>query len=503
MKKKKISKNNFLTIVFVLLCGCFICGCSSKKTKIVWYISEPESYGVEKGEIAAYQEIETECFKLFNERLEELNIPAKVVFKYMPDRYEGKSEDFESGDLFEKEFLFQTKLIENLTEKDADADIVGFSPLEFEKFLELDQYLEEEENKKVFNAIPETVWKANAINQKTYQIPRGNASVSELTYTFYRPFIEKYQINLDEEEIKKMTPEEVIQHFKPYFEKEHLLEGKYYLTSATDLRYMGYLQKRYIPVISNSRDCNLAIDVQEKKIVSLLDTPEMKKMLEINQWIYTEDLDAHIERQYRNGIPIFRITDIPTIEELTQEKETEWIEIALGNRTVVGSFGNGVLKSSDEKELAVRVLAASMYDEELTNIMIYGVPDKEYQLVDGHAVYQNNQIISSMGSFKSIGNNRIAYPNDLEVKEKAKITKKLLETTPVQSYKNFTPVLDENLFKKISKIVGIYNDMKSKTEYEEIPDFETFIQEQKERLKEEGVTEVILELQNQLDGWKE
>ncbi len=79
----------------------------------------------------------------------------------------------------------------------------------------------------------------------------------------------------------------------------------------------------------------------------------------------------------------------------------------------------------------------------------------------------------------------------------------MLETTPVQSYKNFTPVLDENLFKKISKIVGIYNDMKSKTEYEEIPDFETFIQEQKERLKEEGVTEVILELQNQLDGWKE
>ena len=287
----------------MFLCGCLICGCSSKKTKIVWYISEPESYGVEKGEIAAYREIETECFKLFNERLEELNIPAKVVFKYMPDRYEGKSEDFESGDLFEKEFLFQTKLIENLTEKDADADIVGFSPLEFEEFLELDQYLEEEENKKVFNVIPETVWKANAINQKTYQIPRGNASVSELTYTFYRPFIEKYQINLAEEEIKKMTPEEVIQHFKPYFEKERLLEGKYYLTSATDLRYMGYLQKRYIPVISNSRDCNLAIDIQEKKIVSLLDTSEMKKMLEINQWIYTEDLDAHMERQYRNGIP--------------------------------------------------------------------------------------------------------------------------------------------------------------------------------------------------------
>ena len=55
----------------------------------------------------------------------------------------------------------------------------------------------------------------------------------------------------------------------------------------------------------------------------------------------------------------------------------------------------------------------------------------------------------------------------------------------------------------MAKIVEIYNDMRSKTEFEEIPDFETFIQEQKERLKEEGVTEVILELQNQLDDWKE
>ena len=64
-------------------------------------------------------------------------------------------------------------------------------------------------------------------------------------------------------------------------------------------------------------------------------------------------------------------------------------------------------------------------------------------------------------------------------------------------------MLEEDLFKKMAKIVEIYNDMRSKTEFEEIPDFETFIQEQKERLKEEGVTEVILELQNQLDDWKE
>lgn len=502
MHKKRINRKYLFTVMFLMLSSGLFCGCSSKKKEIVWYISEPESYGIENA--VAYEEIEAECFQLFNERLEELKIPAKVVFKYMPDKYEAKQEDFESGNLYESEFLFQTKMIENLLEKDADADIAGFSSLEYEKFLALDEYLKEEENKKVLNAIPETVWKANTINQKTYQIPRGNVSIFQLTYVFYKPFLEKYQINLDETGIENMTPEDVIRFLKPYFEEEQLLDGKYYLTSATDLQYGAYLQKRYIPVIKNSRDCNLAVDVQEKKVASLLDTPEMEKMLEIHDLIYKENLDAHIERQYQNGVPVFRMTSIPTIKELTGETEKEWVELPLGDRTVESSFGNGVLKDSDEKELAVRVLAASMYDEELTNIMIYGVLDKEYQLTDGHAIYQGEGTpLSSMGSFKRIGNNRIAYPNQLEVKEKAQITEQLLEETIIQEYGNFTPVLDENLSKKIAEIAEIYNDMESKTEFEEIPDFEVFIQEQEQKLREAGVTEVISELQKQLDSWKE
>lgn len=504
MHKKKMKRKYLSRAIFVILLAGLFCGCSSKKKEIVWYISDPESYGIEKGEVVAYQEIKAERFQLFNNRLKELKIPAKVVFKYIPDRYEAKQEDFESGNLLEKEFLFQTKVIENLLDKDKDADIMAFSPLEYKKFLELDQYLKEEENKKVLNAVPEKVWKANTINQKTYQIPRGNVSISELTYVFYRPFLEKYQINLDEMEIQNKTPEEIIRFLEPYFEEEQLLEGKYYLTSATDLQYMRYLQKRYIPVIKNSRDCNLAVDVQEKKIVSLLDTPEMKKMLEINDLIYKKNLDAHIERQYQNGISVFRMTYIPTIKELTKKKDGEWVEISLGDRTVESSLGNGVLKESDEKELAVRVLTASMYDEELTNIMIYGVPNKEYQLKDGYAVCQGEQTaLSSMGSFNQIGNNRIAYPNELEVKEKAEITEKLLEETSIQKYSNFIPVLDEKLSKKMAKIIEIYYDMERKTEFEEIWDFEVFIQEQKQKIKEAGAIEAISELQKQLDGWKE
>lgn len=78
MRKKKINRKYFLPMTFLMLSSGLFCGCSSKKKEIVWYISEPESYGIENA--VAYEEIEAECFQLFNERLEELKIPAKVVF---------------------------------------------------------------------------------------------------------------------------------------------------------------------------------------------------------------------------------------------------------------------------------------------------------------------------------------------------------------------------------------------------------------------------------------
>lgn len=136
--------------------------------------------------------------------------------------------------------------------------------------------------------------------------------------------------------------------------------------------------------------------------------------------------------------------------------------------------------------------------------MIHGVPEKDYQLEDGYANYKNEQIgLSSMGSFKSIGNNRIAYPNKLEVKEKEEITEQLLKEIMIQPYCNFTPVLDEKLSKKIAKISQIYSDMEGKTEFEDIPVLATFIQKQEQKLNEAEVGEVVSELQKQLDIWEE
>lgn len=50
----------------------------SKKEEIIWYISNPHFFHIE--DAVPYEDLSSERFDLFNKRLEELNIPAKVTF---------------------------------------------------------------------------------------------------------------------------------------------------------------------------------------------------------------------------------------------------------------------------------------------------------------------------------------------------------------------------------------------------------------------------------------
>lgn len=116
--------------------------------------------------------------------------------------------------------------------------------------------------------------------EKMYQIPKGNVAINETVYTFYKPFLEQYGIKIDTEAVKQM--------------------------------------------------------------INCLETEAMQEGLEVQQWIYENDLDAHIELYDKNiqARAVFQITNIPTIEELKGEYESGWLEVPLGNRNVAGSAGN-------------------------------------------------------------------------------------------------------------------------------------------------------------------
>ncbi len=546
-------KNLQYMIIGVLgMCGIFTWGCGNdgEKPEVVWYIENPGYYGVE-GEAEPYKELKSERFELFNERLKELGIQADVVFKYKPPMDIAEDERITNEEYYKKMLDFDRNQIETLLQEDTEADIVMYQPLEYQKFLPLNDYLEKEENRKVKETIPEAIWNVNRVGEKIYQIPKGNVTIDETVYTFYKPFLEQYGIKIDTERVKQMTPKEVILYFMPYFEQERLLDDQYYLTSAADLRYENMFRSEWISVIPGGQDWNIALRLSDQQIINCLET--MQEGLEVQQWIYENDLDAHIELYDKNiqpkavfqitNIPtveelkgeyesdwlevplgnrnvvssvgnhielydkniqpkaVFQITNIPTVEELKGEYESDWLEVPLGNRNVVSSVGNGVLKDSAEKELAVQVLAASMYDAELSNLMIYGVPKKDYVLKDGVVV--EGQFSSNMGSFSQIGNNLIAYPNLLEVKEKRERTETLLQNTPEQLCSTFAPVWEDDIWDKMLDVVGIYSRIRKTVGFEDIPDLNGYVEEQKTLLKEAGAEEIISALQEQVNDWKE
>lgn len=495
-KKKKI-----IYIGVLVLIGCFFIMAfynKSKKTQITWYITNIHTYGFNREEIEPYEELHSEQFDLFNKRLEELKIPAEVVFKAAPD-----IQDLVDGDeeRFQKEIESSGKVIKELISKDEGADIARFSRMEYQQFLPLDPYFQSEGMVKAKESIPEPLWEVNRINGKSYQVPRGLVSAKETVYIFYRPFLEKYQIDIAEAAVREMSPRQVVEWLSTFFHGESVLDKKYYITSSDNLFSQAYFQREIKPMLEGNT-IDIMLDYETRKIQDMCSNKYILEYLDLCQWIYQNNIDAHKEQA--NGIttytPVFKMTDIPEIEELGgQNDEKNWEKVPLGDRWLDSSIGNGVLKSSKHKEVALEVLAATAYDEELSNIMIHGVPEKDYTLQNGKVIYKEEGEIANY----NIGNNLIAYPTEEEVLDKKEVSEQLLNQIPVIPYSNFTPVWEETMLEKTAQVAENCWEMMNDIFYSEISDMEKYLKEKRQTLKAAGLDEVITELQRQVDDWIE
>lgn len=467
-------------------------GCQEKKTEIVWYLENPQWNGVDLSEVEPYQEIQNERFDLFNKRLEELGIPAKVVFKYDEEEWGmdmGKPDAYPAG-----------IKISSLLEKDQDADIRKFSEVEYDKFIELDEYFQEEGMGKAKEAIPDIIWKVNEIRGKTYQIPRGLASVQESTYMFHSAFLEKYQIELDESQIRQMTPKEVIQWLQPYFKEQAILDKQFYLTSSEDLYYEFYYQDCRVPLIETTSN-NLSLDVENLEVF-----PQVWEVAELYQWIYDENIDAHSDLGRDAAWPVFRVGACDMWEadpQRQQEKDDTYYQVRLENQQFCRNIGNGVLKTSHNKELAVQVLAASMYDEELSNLMIHGIQGKDYELEDGRVVYLNEKMDTRAGTLSEVGNYMISYPKQVDFLNKQETIEERLKTMHLTPKMNFVPTWTEVTWNQATEIADVCNEILIQSAYYDIDNMEAYRKEQEQKLEDLGINELIAELQKQVEQWED
>lgn len=506
--ENKWIKRYILLCLSALAIGLLITGCTETehKTKekkdteneIVWYITYPDDYVEDRSTLKAYEEINSKRFELFNDRLKELGIPAKVTFKYLPDQPALENTEEAWNAYFENEFKYSATSIKTLLQEDPEADIAMFSPVQYRQFLELDSYFNSEYMKKAKSTLPEKIWEVCKINGNTYQIPRGNTNIQEPSYCFAKGFLKQYQITLNEEKLRQMTPQEVIEWLLPYFEENRIAGGKYYLTSAQELCYEDYFSDKKIPILSGTNN-TFFLDLKTKQV-----SADISEGFELYDWIYKNDIDAHTTRTQERSV--FTITTHSNQEKLQRIKEDNsyYQNVSLGNPRLMPTSGNGVLKESKDRELAIRVLAASVYDEELSNLMIHGIPEEDYNLKDGYAVYTDSGKQPTVGSPSPIGNNLIAYPSEAEFPDKFEKTEQLLSETPIIPYSNFAVDLsDEKLLEKTAKIVQICWNAMNDISNSEIPDLKIYLDGQQEKLKKAGIDEVITEFQKQADEWEE
>lgn len=500
--KRKLLLAVVIIIVVSIITGVVLYLNSNKKTEIVWYLVFPMDYGIDKNKIKENQALESEKFDLFNERLDELGIPAKVTFKY--DDFEIEDVEFpKKQDNFAmiQSIVNKTMMsVDNL--KDNDADICMFLKNSYSKYITLDKY---DVLKKLEKVMPKENLDDSRINDKLYMIPKGNMTLSKKSYKFDKYFLNNYNIGLDEEKIKTMMPREVIDYLLQYFKDNKLLDNKYYLTSAEDLRYYNYLTNKKI--ITEGYGFNIWLDLDSKKIENPIETKEFREFLELAKYIYENDIDAHTNPNSQSASSIFSVEKDTNVMELSssRENEKEWYKtIYISDYFRDSRGGNGVLKTSDNKDLAVEVLMASIYDEELSNIMIYGVPNKDYELKDGKAIYKSeNNIYLVGGTFVEVGNNFIAYPNKLEILDKKEKAFELTKKAKYIPYSNFTPLWDDKLNKINLEVTTIYMYMMNDIATDKIKDLDAFISEYKQKLKDAGVDELLDELQKQVDNWVE
>lgn len=137
--KRKRKIGILIGCLAVVMVGMFPLFHEQKKTEIVWYLYNPRIYGIDSSKLEPYQKLESKRFEKFNERLKELKIPAKVIFKYFPHT------DLLGGETVrewtENNVKDSGTYLKTLEQKDPEADIIYFSRMQFQQFIELDSYL--------------------------------------------------------------------------------------------------------------------------------------------------------------------------------------------------------------------------------------------------------------------------------------------------------------------------------------------------------------------------
>lgn len=479
MKLKKLIS---LATGIMLLSSIAIMGCSSnssngspsakdvgKTVKLTWYTvgQEPKDLKVVEDEVNKYL-------------TEKINATIDMKFIDYGDYNQKMSVMINSGESFDLAFTCSWA-----------GDYLGNARKG--AFLELNDYLDKQ-GKDMKAAIDKRFWQGATIDGKIYAVPNQKELSTSPTWVFTKEYVDKYNIpykdihslqdlepwlKLIKEKEPNVTPLYITKGFSApqYFDQlvdpvgieygdesltvKNMFETEYMKTQLKTLR--KYYQEGYI----NSDSATAKDDKALKRFVTKGDGQPYAEN------IWSKDL----------GYPVVSSSIMDTF---------------ITNGSATGSM-IGISKNSEHPDKAVEFLNLLNTDEKLRNLINYGIEGTHYTKASDDRIKLLDKQKDYQVAYFATGNLFITYPMDTEPKTKwdeFKAFNDKAKNSPALGFKFNT----SKVTTQIAAINNVLEEYKAAI-YSGSVDPDEYLDKLNRKLKEQGIDDVIKEMQTQINEW--
>lgn len=341
----------------------------------------------------------------------------------------------------------------------------------------LDEYLTSVDGKILYESINEKLWKSTSNDGKIYLIPNSAMSFNPEVYYFNDIYIPKDYVFNEETFIA------LCKGFDLPMDNAFLIP---YVATILDLG-------RFIK--SDPLCSAVFADCQTLKIDSLFNQPGFIQFITMLNRFYKEgliskDLSLKNNSNYRT---LLEDNNYVVALAITTDVKTDTRFEIIPNYITSGLNGSiGISSKSTQADDAFKLLSLIFTQEELANLLIYGIEEVDYVLVD-NTVQDKDAFLNEMafGLFNNI------YPPS---KDKNRVYKKQeqINNTLLSPYAgfNFNPLGYEDIIIRIEEIAFKNLDVWKED------DFENKISSIRIELEEAGINQLIDAVKEQVEAWE-
>lgn len=488
--KKTIIIKCILTAGFIILLN----GCSSKKDQLVWYLygaSFNKQNWIKEEDINKEGIIQNKYTKKFNEMLKEKGMDIEVVFKDM------KVDEAEDRSFAESEKMY----FEKENKAGNQIDIIPYMHSDICIMKNLDETFNGTYAKKFYEAMPDTYWKSQKIDQHTYYIPKVSLYAKQKCILVDEKMMK--ELKIDASSLKYD-----LNSLIPYMEqaKKQLDVIPF---SFMDIQYQEYFKnKQYIslPLLSDyETSIYIKDDNKQYKIVNLYEEDAFQNFLKTIQKMNQKELTGaqldtdEYNKKMEKGTFLRLGNYFPDDLRENSDRNKGYKQMPSGGYDYIRTGGDAVYYQSKKEKEAVELISLINTDQDLSNLFIYGIEGEDYQLKNGIVDPLREDLIipDSLGSSSMIGNYIIALPSSKSCPDNTTAIMHYLKQLPDEPYLGFSPKIPD----KWKDVESVYKDSNNNLPVYEKEGLLEYAKGFNEKLKAANLKSIIDDLQKQLDAY--